>query len=284
MDVEVLPVRTGRHTCLTSTSAAEYRGMLTAYFEQGLRDGDLLAYFGSPPEHTAPALDSLRAADHDPEQLLDDGSLVIGLADDLFLRDGRFDPDAAIQDCRDLIARATANGYRGVRVVTELSWLAATPSHRASWPEFEFRVDLLTAAMPFTALCCYDKREWEPDELRLIHAVHSDAPAAGDDTTFKLRGNVDGSLGIEGELDFRDADTVRSILLAAASDLTLPVLDISRLLFADVAGMRAIAAAALEFQRSFGRVQIRGASPHFRKVWDLLLLHDLVPKAEMSPW
>ena len=284
MDVEVLPVRTGGHTCWTYASAAEHRGMLTAYFDQGLRNGDLLAYFGSPPEHTAPALDSLRAADHDPEQLIDEGSLVIGLADDLFLRAGRFDPDAAIQDCRDLVAHATANGYRGVRAATELSWPAATPFHRASWPEFEFRVDLFTAAMPFTARCCYDTREWEPDELRLIHAVHSDAPAAGDDTPFKLRGNVDGSLGIEGELDFRDADAVRSILIAAASDLTLPALDISRLLFADVAVMRAIAAVALEFQRSFGRVQIRGASPHFREVWDLLLLHDLVPKAEMSPW
>ncbi|MCA1824962.1 MAG: STAS domain-containing protein, partial [Frankia sp.] len=77
------------------------------------------------------------------------------------------------------------------------------------------------------------------------------------------------------------ADQLESVLVGAVDDATVPVLDVSHLDFADVAAMRAIAAALRRMTAHRVGVQLRGPTPTFRKVWDSLRLHvagvELVP-------
>jgi anti-anti-sigma factor len=81
---------------------------------------------------------------------------------------------------------------------------------------------------------------------------------------------------LAGEVDLASAPALATGLAETAQAPW--VLDLARLEFCDLAGMRAIAmtaaAAGLE-------LQLRGASESFRRYWRLARLHDLAPDVRL---
>ncbi len=73
-------------------------------------------------------------------------------------------------------------------------------------------------------------------------------------------------------------------MLAGSPSSPAVVLDVSRLDFVDVAGSRVIARWAGDLRRRGVPVEIRGASRLFRRIWQVLALHDVasVPFAEAN--
>lgn len=79
-----------------------------------------------------------------------------------------------------------------------------------------------------------------------------------------------------GELDFATVAELWPSLPVLSSDVSHVEVDLSRLEFCDIAGMRAVHQFCVE-QRKAGRsVQVTGARPYFRKV---ARISGLVPQA-----
>ncbi|MCA1834225.1 MAG: STAS domain-containing protein [Actinomycetota bacterium] len=91
-----------------------------------------------------------------------------------------------------------------------------------------------------------------------------------------VRLGAGGSLAISGEIDCATSGFVESALVEAFKQADVRLLDLTGLTFADVSGMRVIAAAAQTIKDAHGRVQIRGASSTFRRLWLLLKLGEAI--------
>jgi STAS domain len=73
-------------------------------------------------------------------------------------------------------------------------------------------------------------------------------------------------------VDTFSADRLAHVLAASPVGATGAVLDVSLLEFADVAGCRALALWARGLADRSLPVEVRGASPLFRRMWDVLAL------------
>jgi anti-anti-sigma regulatory factor len=292
----VAGLRAGDHIGRSYSSDGERWRALIPYFAEGVALGEKVVYV-APDADAERFHDELRDAgrdsphDLDVDRLLAGGQLALEPAESLYTVAGGFDPDSAIAALRELVERALREGRPGIRVAGEVAWLFARAEARERWPAYELRFDLLTARLPLTGMCCYDLREPDCSAANLAQAVHplwfgEDPPAwdtpAGE-SPFQVHGTVDGGLSIGGEMDHSSADEFGAILAGALDDLGQPVLDVSSLRFVDVAAMRAIFLAGEQLARRHDRVQVRGASSPFRKVWGLLRLDLLDPKVTLSP-
>jgi MEDS: MEthanogen/methylotroph, DcmR Sensory domain len=167
------------------------------------------------------------------------------------------DPETLLAYCSAATDAALADGYTGLRVVSEGSTLLRDPRvwecHRA----WEALADRYMAQRPLAAMCCYDRRIVADELIRDMCAMHPSVRPCGHTVPFRVYRDDD-ALIVDGELDFFSADRARRTLAAtvAAGD----VLDLERLRFVDHNG----AAALLDSAAS-----LRGIPNMMRRVLNL---------------
>lgn len=273
---ELPPVRPGDHVCWTYTDDVRYLDVLRRYVTDGLLAGQRVACYVDPR-----ALD--RCVDHfkssvpGADEAFQRGALAVATFEEAYLDDGRFDPDRRIDGYEQATLQAVRDGYSGLRVLGEATAMVNDPSVRSSWAGYELRADLLAARLPLIALCAYDLRWCDPDALSMLRAVHRGSfGSLSREPRFHVHAGPEGEIAFSGEIDLECSGTVAQIVTAAARDLPSPVLDVSGLRFIDVSGMRAVAAGAREMSSSTAPVQIRGASPVFKRMWELLGFDDKI--------
>ena len=107
---------------------------------------------------------------------------MIAPSDELYLRDGYFEPDRVLAAFADAIAVAGKSGFRGLCASGELSWLDRSMPGSERVLEYEFRVNYLDSVDSATLVCLYDGRtlpSWIGQELEKIHPlVHRDGQVA----------------------------------------------------------------------------------------------------------
>jgi anti-anti-sigma factor len=92
-------------------------------------------------------------------------------------------------------------------------------------------------------------------------------PIEQEDTQLRISRGVENSwLVVSGEIDAWNVEAVRDALAAALLELGDLHLDVSRLLFCDVSGIRAIAAAAAHLEPG-RRLILHGLDPQLQKVF-----------------
>ncbi|HVE63442.1 MAG TPA: MEDS domain-containing protein [Mycobacteriales bacterium] len=262
------------HVCWSYSTDEEQAAVLQAYFAGGVLADERLFYFG--PEHSvARLLGGLESAGHRPTEMLAAGSLVVGDAEAAYLPDGSFDAEERIEGFRGVAHQAVADGYTGIRVAGENAGVLNLPEVADHWYDYEVRVELLTAAEPILGMCCFDRRECHDDALRLLDAVHRvrldpDGSSVGPRTSFTVHGRADGRLALSGEVDTFNAAQLRRLLARPAEHLDPMEIDVSRLDFVDLAGIRALESVANGRSASSGVLELQGATPFLRTVWDLV--------------
>jgi hypothetical protein len=289
-------LRAGDHVGRAYASERERWRGLVPFVAEGVGLGEKVAYIAPASEAERFRLEFRQAGreagrDLDVDGLLAGGQLALEPAERHYTATSGFDPDSAIANWRDLVDQTLHEGRPGLRVAGEVAWLFARAGSPERWAAYELRFDLLAARLPLTGMCCYDLRAPEAAAAELAHAVHplwlGELPPSWRTTDgearFQLHGTLDGGISIGGEMDHASAGEVGAVLAGALDDLREPVLDVSSLRFVDVAAMRAIFRAGEQLARRHGRVQVRGASGLFRKVWGLLRFDRLDPRLTLAP-
>src|SRR5215207_5053327 len=123
-----------------------------------------------------------------------------------------------------------------------------------------------------TALCAYSDA-LPAETLADVTTAHPAAHASPGLARFHVFFDDD-ALALAGSVDLSDADRLARLLADAPSTAAV-VLDVTRLQFVDVAGSRTIGRWARELGGRGVPVELRGASRLFRRVWDVLALHEV---------
>lgn len=208
-------VTAGDHACCTYCGPVDQQGLVRRFARDVLEDGMRLLCLVH--DNTADdVLERLAEARVDVSGRLAAGQLQLGSAAELYLADGRFDPDRQVGRVAARADAAVADGWAGLAVAAEMGWALDTRTDPELLVTYERRVGRIFGGT-IAALCQYDALAF-PDPLRRrIADAHPLAITTGPAGTVTTRGpakvaemtGIDG-LQLAGEIDAFAAPYVRA--------------------------------------------------------------------------
>jgi anti-anti-sigma factor len=253
------------HVCWVHDDDEAFDEAVRAFLAGGLARGERLLCVGER------IIDSVHARVEplsDVEPLLSSGTLQLLTVADAYRATGGFSAERQFAYYDAATRRALDEGYAGLRVVAELSALAADPALRAELVRWEHLADRYIAQGPgMTAMCAYSAT-LPVAALGDVSAVHAAAHVPSAISQFHLLFDDD-RIALSGSVDLSEADRLAR-LLADSPAAPAVVLDLSRLEFVDLAGTRAIAGWVRDLGARGVPVEIRGASRLFHRIWQVV--------------
>jgi anti-anti-sigma regulatory factor len=237
-------LHSGDHVCWIYDSDEEHQKILTRFFGEGLRRNERVLYLARrfTAEHVTAYLQGAGIA---IEEALRSGQLTVLDAEAAYLGEDGFQPERLAEACCHASMQTVVDGYRGLRAASETGWLVPEAVPPARLVEYEFRVDQVVPSLPQIGLCGYDARCADADWLLALQAVHSSrivSPSVRQPPFAFTK--VDEAIVVQGEVDQTCCKAFSLALTAAAASISpqqQPVLDLIRLQFGDLTGLRTVA-------------------------------------------
>jgi ABC-type transporter Mla MlaB component len=270
-------VRPGEHACCHFAHSDDRERLAVAFVRDGLRRGNKVVYFADS-EASAPLVSWLEQLDPGFEPAMARGQLEVRRAGDVYLPDGRFEPERMLSVLRGEHERALTEGYTGLSVTGEMPGILSELPSRRQLGVYEAQLASRLDGVSCSVLCQYDHGRFGPGILSDVVDAHEidaspELAAIGRDGELAAaRDRRSDALRLAGELDFGCAQTLSDVLDAHfPGPLRLDLADLS---YVDVAGMRALRG------RRGQRLTIAPASDAVRRLL-ALLAWDTDPAIEL---
>jgi anti-anti-sigma regulatory factor len=232
----------GDHACLTFSDEEERLDIVAAFVRDGLSAGHrVLCYTAAytPADLRGRLVDRGVPAEAEvlPEQL------ELRPAQQ-WLSGAGFQPVRVLDELAAAIDRARVDGYLGVRVAADMGWAAEPVLGVEHLVTFEKQVNQLFADARVTAVCQYDRHQFDAVTLASTTAVHSCAVAATvyhDDPVLRIcRQHSPGGIRVAGELDYTALGPLRDALTEAVRLSPHVHVNLRQLRFIDAASAGAL--------------------------------------------
>jgi len=164
-------VKPGHHVCCIYETEEEHRAVVVPFLRQGLERGEKVLYIVDARD-VGTILDYLWEDGLDPEPYLERGQLSVLSAQDAYLKDGVFDPDAMIALLRAETDQALVEGYAALRVTGEMSWALRGLPGSERLIEYEAKLNHFFPGSKCLAICQYDRRAFSASLLLDVLATH----------------------------------------------------------------------------------------------------------------
>jgi ABC-type transporter Mla MlaB component len=261
------------HLCWVYDDDAALDAAVRQFLAGGLSRGERLLCVGER------VIDSVRAGAGPAERvdaLIAEGRLELLTLADAYAATGRFTPERQLAFYDAATRRALDDGYRGLRVIAEVSPLAADPTTRADLVRWEHLADEYMAhGSGMSAMCAY-RSDLQADALTAGAAAHPLVRAATGVPPFRVF-SAEGGVALAGSVDTFDADRLAASLADLPVEGPVVTLDLTFLDFLDVAGCRVLARWARDLRARSIALELRAAPRLVRRMWHLLGLPDLAP-------
>jgi anti-anti-sigma factor len=261
----------GDHVCWTVDGDVERSMVLAGYVRAGLRHRHQIVYRGDTPAAVLAGLDRMGI---DTAAAMASGQLLVNTPESALVVDGTFDAEAALARWRVGSARSRAAGYGGLRLITDMSWAAGPVpgAERLAW--YEAEVTTIYAEGDAMALCLYDRRLFEPFELRRLAWSHPGTMGGtvpfDPGSSLRLRWTREPfGVRLEGEADLSNRCALSAVLEHLVDRRpagAVATIDVTGLRFADSSVARALINAG---SAGAGRIRLVGCSPGISRLLDL---------------
>lgn len=252
------------HVCWVHDDDAAFDAAVQEFLAGGLARGERLLCVG---DRAIAALGDPGGDLADVERLRADGVLETMTVAEAYEAAGPFASDRQREFYDTATRRALAEGYQGLRVVADLSDLAAS-GHRDELVRWEHVADeFMASGSGMSALCAY-RRDLPQDVLAEVLSVHPLSNGSERLAPYRLF-FLDGRLALTGSVDTFSADRLAALLASTPSG-SAAVLDLIGVDFIDVAGCRALAGWAVALDARGVPLEISGASALVRRMWRIL--------------
>ena len=254
-------LRLGDHICWLVDDDRVRVQTVAAFVRSGLQADHKIVFCVDDPGAMLAGIDE-RGIDTAP--VLATGQLVAVAPEDAHLAGGGFDAPEVLQEWGRQSVAARAAGYRGLRVLGDMTWATrgVPGSEHLTW--YEAQANRLFLEHDLIGVCAYDRRVFDPMDLRRITCSHAGAAGTGlpFDETLSLRfRRTRDPLGVrlEGEADMSNRHALQTVFEylfvdAGADEVTV---DVHGLRFADRGAARILVRAGAGPQR----LRLVGCSP-----------------------
>jgi len=164
-------IESGHHVCCIYETEEEHRAVVVPFLRQGLERGEKVLYIVDARDAEI-ILDYLREDGLDPDPYLESGQLSVLTAQEVYLKDGVFDPDAMIALLRAETDQALAEGYATLRVTGEMSWALRGLPGSERLIEYEAKLNQFFPGSKCLAICQYDRRAFSASLLLDVLTTH----------------------------------------------------------------------------------------------------------------
>jgi anti-anti-sigma factor len=254
------------HACWAFTDEQTLRAAAVEFLEEGLEHGQRLIYVAAGERDLRADLGGLARLD----DLIAGGVLELLPHGAMYELARPFeDPDAQLERFATATARALADGFSGLRVVSELTDLVRDPEVWDAFARFDACADRFMAENPLSFLCCLDRRELPEELVGDIARVHPCTNVSGALAGFRIFA-LDGTMILDGEVDAFSRDAFNRLLEHAIPDDDRSVLDLSALGFIDHSGVLALANRVDAVADSGGTLELTGTPSPVIRMCDLL--------------
>ncbi len=160
----------GDHVCSIYETEDEHRQVVRAFIRRALCLGERVLYVTDThtPEAIIAALDGLREP---VEAYLKRGQLVF-LPSEVYLTDGRFDPQAVIARLDEEAQRARAEGFSGLSATGEMTWALRHGVSIGELHAYEHLLQQAAANRRWVALCQYPRDAFRTEDLQPLLQLH----------------------------------------------------------------------------------------------------------------
>ena len=147
-------LRHGDHLCFVYDTLAELSAVLVPFLRTGLAAGERCVYVG--PAAGAERIEGdLRAAGMAVGREIERGAIVMLGQRESWLKGGKFDPWAMMDLLRQTEQQALDDGFKGLRVTWDLSWVLAGRHGADRLVEYEAHLNRFLAQSRTIVLCRY---------------------------------------------------------------------------------------------------------------------------------
>ncbi|MFC1717608.1 MEDS domain-containing protein [Candidatus Poribacteria bacterium] len=156
-------VSLGAHFCMFYQTKDDLIDVLVPYFKAGLENNELCVWVTAKPLKARAAEASLRRAVGDLDNYIRQGQIEILDADQWYTQSGEFESDRVLQQWIEKEGQAIKEGFTGLRVTGNTSWL-----DKRNWEEFvdyEARINEIIRDYRMIVLCSYSLDGCEVPEV-----------------------------------------------------------------------------------------------------------------------
>jgi hypothetical protein len=160
-----------RHVCAFFNSDDEEYRVLLPFIRDGFQCGHKAIHVVNPNQR-ADHLQRLAAAGIDAASAERGGQLEVRVNSDVYLPDGRFDPDRMISVFEEVASGNSGSGYPLSRICCRMDWTVRDQSHVDDVIEFESRVNEVWRRHEDAVICTYHLGQFRGDEVIDIMRTH----------------------------------------------------------------------------------------------------------------
>jgi hypothetical protein len=160
-----------RHVCAFFNTAEEEYRVLLPFIRDGLQCGHKAIHVVNPDQRQD-HLQRLAEGGIDPTAAQQSGQLELRINSEVYLPDGRFDPDRMIAAFEQLASGNSAAGYPLSRICCRMDWTVKDQSHVDDVIEFESRVNDVWSRHEDAVICTYHLGQFRGNEVIDIMRTH----------------------------------------------------------------------------------------------------------------
>lgn len=171
--------RQGDHIC--SISDTEEQQLITAatYLTDGIERGERCVYVAETRAVLQRFDVALQATGLDAALLMARGALIELTHAEAHLIGGRFDCERTLAMIDDAIRQAIADGFSGLRMCGDMSWLLLDAPGSTEVASYEARLNQVFANTRSAAMCQYNRRRLPGPLINMALTTHPTAVVAG---------------------------------------------------------------------------------------------------------
>ncbi len=160
-----------RHVCAFFNNDEEEYRVLLPFIRDGFQCGHKAIHVVNP-EQRQDHIQRLGAVGIDATAAQQSGQLELLINSDVYLPDGRFDPDRMISAFEQLASGNSGEGYPLSRICCRMDWTVKNQSHVDDVIEFEARVNDVWRRHEDAVICTYHLGQFRGDEVIDIMRTH----------------------------------------------------------------------------------------------------------------
>jgi hypothetical protein len=188
--VELVHLRLHDHIGWVYSGDDQFVSLATKFLAEA-PPSELLMYVAESPEMSGPLADL--ATSIEPERL------QIGSVAEVYGDSGLVDSERQRSVFAGALEQALTDGYDGIRVAADNTWLVADPERRDAWYGWEHTADHFMSEHPVIGLCAFDRERIDVGVLRHLATLHPLTSALGPLPRFRLFVDA-GALWLEGDV------------------------------------------------------------------------------------
>ncbi|MFH1692545.1 MAG: MEDS domain-containing protein [Candidatus Omnitrophota bacterium] len=161
----------GEHLCCIYGSKDEQFSMVIPYILIGLENHQRCIYIVDD-RTIKEVMEAFAQAGVDIHKYIDSKQIIFLTRSDAYLKGGFFDPDRMIVLLKKAQKQALKDGYEGLRVAGEMTWILSKLPGVERFVEYEAKLNYFFPKSKSTAICQYNEKRFSPETLLDVIYTH----------------------------------------------------------------------------------------------------------------